>query len=141
MRADTLLDVAADDRAVSSGGTRRPGNLWTAQAREDMFRRREAGETWETICLVRLILEFPARIRSSTSRDLDRMTHHQPSDEPPADLGAEFWIIIDDSSGLPESLSTCHATTIFRKSSDHGLDSIPNSSQMMKKQRALVRSL
>ena len=54
IRADTLLDVAPDDRSAGSGGgTRRPGNLWTAQAREDMFRRREAGETWETICLVR----------------------------------------------------------------------------------------
>ena len=48
----SLLDVAVDDRVVGNGGTRRPGNLWTAQAREDMFRRREAGETWETICLV-----------------------------------------------------------------------------------------
>ena len=52
VRHDSLLDVAADDRANGHGGTRRPGNLWTAQAREDMFKRREAGETWETICIV-----------------------------------------------------------------------------------------
>lgn len=32
---------------------RGPGNLWTLEAREDMFRRREAGEGWETIILVR----------------------------------------------------------------------------------------
>ena len=35
-----------------NGGPRRPGNIWTPEAREDMFRRREAGEDWETICLV-----------------------------------------------------------------------------------------
>ena len=31
---------------------RRPANLWTPQARDEMFRRREAGEAWEQICLV-----------------------------------------------------------------------------------------
>ena len=37
---------------LGNGGPRRPGNIWTPEAREDMFRRREAGEDWETICLV-----------------------------------------------------------------------------------------
>lgn len=47
------------DLANSSPGpgprTRRrrgPGNLWTLEARMDMFRRRDAGEGWETIILV-----------------------------------------------------------------------------------------
>ena len=47
----SAMENALDD-GPGNGGPRRPGNLWTAQAREDMFRRREAGETWETICLV-----------------------------------------------------------------------------------------
>ena len=43
---------------VGNGGPRRPGNIWTAEAREDMFRRREAGEDWETICLVTSFISF-----------------------------------------------------------------------------------
>ena len=31
-----------------------PDHLWTPQAREEMFKRREAGETWEQICPVSL---------------------------------------------------------------------------------------
>lgn len=51
-RETSAMENALDDASPGNGGPRRPGNLWTAQAREDMFRRREAGETWETICLV-----------------------------------------------------------------------------------------
>lgn len=46
------MDMASDEASAENGGSRRPGNLWTVEAREDMFRRREAGETWETICQV-----------------------------------------------------------------------------------------
>ena len=35
------------------GRARGPLNLWSVEAREDMFNRREAGEGWETICPVR----------------------------------------------------------------------------------------
>ena len=51
-KADVTLDSLMENASPELTGSRRPGNLWTAQAREDMFRRREAGETWETICLV-----------------------------------------------------------------------------------------
>lgn len=54
------------DLANSSPGpgprTRRrrgPGNLWTLEARMDMFRRRDAGEGWETIILVGGLGIFP----------------------------------------------------------------------------------
>ena len=48
--------MGADDSSQSPGGSRRPGNLWTMEAREDMFRRREGGEGWETICQVSCLL-------------------------------------------------------------------------------------
>ena len=51
-KADVVVDMAVDESPGENGGSRRPGNLWTVEAREDMFRRREAGETWETICQV-----------------------------------------------------------------------------------------
>ena len=51
-KVDITMDMAIDDGSPDGGGSRRPGNLWTVEAREDMFRRREAGETWETICQV-----------------------------------------------------------------------------------------
>ena len=51
-KAEMALEMAVDDASPDGGGSRRPGNLWTVEAREDMFRRREAGETWETICQV-----------------------------------------------------------------------------------------
>ena len=41
-----------DSIGSGNGGPRRPGNVWTEQAREDVFNRREAGEGWETICPV-----------------------------------------------------------------------------------------
>jgi hypothetical protein len=41
-----------EDATNGHGGSRRPGNLWTAEDREDMFNRRENGEGWETICAV-----------------------------------------------------------------------------------------
>ena len=51
-KLETAMDMAMDDGSPGGGGSRRPGNLWTVEAREDMFRRRETGETWETICQV-----------------------------------------------------------------------------------------
>ncbi|MCJ1250722.1 hypothetical protein MMC30_007950 [Trapelia coarctata] len=76
-------DVAEDMQAMqtmqefetSSPGpgprTRRrrgPGNLWTLEAREDMFRRREAGEGWETI-----ILDYPNRSRHAMQQQYSMM--------------------------------------------------------------------
>ena len=57
-KADVAMDIAIDDASGENGGSRRPGNLWTVEAREDMFRRREAGETWETICQVCVALAW-----------------------------------------------------------------------------------
>lgn len=37
----------------ASNAVAKNNNLWTAEARDDMFQRREKGETWETICKVR----------------------------------------------------------------------------------------
>lgn len=48
----TFLPKVADDASPKFAGGRRPGKIWSAEAREDMFRRREAGEPWESICLV-----------------------------------------------------------------------------------------
>ena len=48
----------ADGSSLPSDSSKRFGNLWTAEAREDLFRRREAGEGWETICR-----DFPTRSR------------------------------------------------------------------------------
>ncbi|MCJ1397214.1 hypothetical protein MMC11_000406 [Xylographa trunciseda] len=44
------LQILDESLGGGSGGPRRPGNVWTEQAREDVFNRREAGEGWETIC-------------------------------------------------------------------------------------------
>jgi hypothetical protein len=41
-----------EDATNGHSSSRRPGNLWTAEDREDMFNRRENGEGWETICAV-----------------------------------------------------------------------------------------
>lgn len=42
----------SEDAANGQGGPRKPNNMWTAEDREDMFNRRELGETWESICAV-----------------------------------------------------------------------------------------
>ena len=41
-----------DDPNLTGSGSRRPGNVWSTEAREDLFRRRELGEGWETLCAV-----------------------------------------------------------------------------------------
>ncbi|CAF9917638.1 MAG: hypothetical protein GOMPHAMPRED_001337 [Gomphillus americanus] len=48
--------------------TRKPGNLWTAEAREDMFSRRESGEGWETICQ-----DYPNRSRHAMQQQYSMM--------------------------------------------------------------------
>ena len=62
--------------STPGGGSRRPGNLWTVEAREDMFNRRESGEGWETICLVRdpvtaVMLSFHSACRTALSQNSD----------------------------------------------------------------------
>ena len=54
LKMDTFDANSAEDASSSPGpgGTRRAGNLWTAEARDDMYRRRENGESWEDICKV-----------------------------------------------------------------------------------------
>jgi hypothetical protein len=49
-----MIDASMDDTSSSPGpgGTRRAGNLWTSEARDDMYQRRENGESWEDICKV-----------------------------------------------------------------------------------------
>ncbi|MCJ1383815.1 hypothetical protein MMC17_006929 [Xylographa soralifera] len=51
-----------------NGGPRRPGNVWTEQAREDVFNRREAGEGWETICP-----DYPNRSRHAMQQQYSMM--------------------------------------------------------------------
>ena len=46
------IQILDESLGGGNGGSRRPGNVWTEQAREDVFNRREAGEGWETICPV-----------------------------------------------------------------------------------------
>jgi len=100
---------AMQDAENSSPGpgprTRRrrgPGNLWTLEAREDMFRRREAGEGWETIILVGDpgALSVHSRHRITVPK-LPKLPSVKPSDP--------FLI------GLPKSIPSCNATTVLRK--------------------------
>lgn len=62
-----LMAVISEVAAVP-GPTRKPGNLWTVEAREDMFSRREAGEGWETICQ-----DYPNRSRHAMQQQYSMM--------------------------------------------------------------------
>ncbi|MCJ1416920.1 hypothetical protein MMC32_003259 [Xylographa parallela] len=57
-----------DSAGGGNGGPRRPGNVWTEQAREDVFNRREAGEGWETICP-----DYPNRSRHAMQQQYSMM--------------------------------------------------------------------
>ncbi|MCJ1407090.1 hypothetical protein MMC19_001160 [Ptychographa xylographoides] len=57
-----------DDASSGPGGSRRPGNIWTIEAREDVFKRREAGEAWETICP-----DYPNRSRHAMQQQYSIM--------------------------------------------------------------------
>ncbi len=58
-------------------------NTWTLQEREDLYKRRQNGEDWETICPVRFISDVST----------DENTH----------------LIL----GLSDAVTTCNAATIF----------------------------
>ena len=45
---DPIQDV--EDSVMANGSLKKANNLWTTEAREDLFSRRESGEGWETIC-------------------------------------------------------------------------------------------
>lgn len=104
------------------GGSRRPGNLWTVEAREDMFNRRESGEGWETICLVWFsldrffLLPFGSGCRIARSQNLDesfaqnfdigfyRATHLTITVE---------GMIANSPEGLSEKVAACDAAAIL----------------------------
>lgn len=54
----STMQALEDSVPSTNGGSRRQGNVWSTEARLDMYNRRLAGEEWETICPVN-IPEFP----------------------------------------------------------------------------------
>ncbi|MCJ1393303.1 hypothetical protein MMC18_006175 [Xylographa bjoerkii] len=62
------IHILDESLGGSNGGPRRPGNVWTEQAREDVFNRREAGEGWETICP-----DYPNRSRHAMQQQYSMM--------------------------------------------------------------------
>ena len=58
MDKSDVVQNADDSSSLTNDISKRFGNLWTAEAREDLFRRRKAGEGWETIGR-----DFPTRSR------------------------------------------------------------------------------
>lgn len=59
--APSTGEILEDASPSGNGGSRRPGNVWTVEAREDVFNRREVGEGWETICPV----SYPSSLSGS----------------------------------------------------------------------------
>lgn len=123
--------MAADDSSPGPGGSRRPGNLWTVQAREDMFRRREAGEGWETICQVSYRSDFKYIQKASSLLYLGGAMYPTSSRccctfflsrcLPPPCIYIKFLankhsIPLTFTAGLPQSITSCYATTVFSKS-------------------------
>ena len=58
-RVNIVMAFATADTFGLTGNSRLPGILWTVEAREDIFRRRKADETWETICQIIIALTWP----------------------------------------------------------------------------------
>ncbi|MCJ1471450.1 hypothetical protein MMC13_000089 [Lambiella insularis] len=63
-----MVEISEDVIPGNNGVSRRPGNVWTAEAREDVFNRREAGEGWETICP-----DYPNRSRHAMQQQYSMM--------------------------------------------------------------------
>ena len=50
----STMQALEDSVPSTNGGSRRQGNVWSPEARLDMYNRRLAGEEWETICPVNI---------------------------------------------------------------------------------------
>lgn len=85
----TLSFQSHDLDAVSVHSAK--SNLWSHQAREDIYNRRQNGEEWETICKVGLALK--------------------------AHLHISYQISLSLCEGLSNSNTPCDATAVFRKPS------------------------